>query len=150
MNTKEKEMNMKDLKQGLTLGIAFASMVALFPNTAEAEEQVKDSELCKKSIAYSVEYMPNENGGTLHQARWDILMSKKTDDIQKMVAFTMFEAGQRIGYSFDSETMGGEEWWKSTIGKMNSTCEELLGNLRSAWTVRNGTSIESANPEEVW
>ena len=150
MNTKEKEMNMKDLKQGLTLGVAFATMVALFPNAAEAEEDVKDSDLCQKSIEYSVEYMPNEDGGTLHQARWNILMSKKTDDIQKMVAFSMFEVGQRIGYAFDAETMGGEEWWTSTIGKMNVTCKKLLGDLRSAWTVRNGTNMESANPDEVW
>ena len=112
------------------------------------DEGVQDSEICEKSIRYSMEYMPEEDGLKLHQARWDILAGERTDDIQKMVGMTMFEMGQRLGYSFDSETMGGDEWWDETITSLNSECEELVDGLRS--TYGYGQEFDTANPDEAW
>ena len=94
----------RDMKQGLAIGVAFASLVALMPTKAQAEKDMfTDDQICEKSIRYSIEYMPEEDGLKLHQARWNILVGERTDDIQKMVGMTMFELGQRLGYSFDSE-----------------------------------------------
>ena len=139
----------KDMKQGLLIGVAFASLVALMPTKAQAQDEgVQDSEICEKSIRYSMEYMPEEDDFKLHEARWKILGGERTDDIQKMVGITMFEMGQRLGYSFDSETMGGDEWWEETITQLNSSCEELLDGLRN--TYGYGNEFDSANPQEAW
>jgi hypothetical protein len=140
----------KDMKQGLMIGIAFASLVALMPTKAEAQDTVNvtDDELCEKSIRYSMEYMPEEDDFKLHEARWQILGGERTDDLQKMVGLTMFELGQRLGYSFDSETMGSDEWWEETITQLNSSCEELIDGLRN--TYGYGNEFDSANPQEAW
>ena len=140
----------KDTKQGLVIGVAFASLVALMPTKAQSQDiiNITDDELCEKSIRYSMKYMPEEDGLTLHQARWDILGGERTDDIQKMVGLTVFELGQRLGYSFDSETMGSDEWWSETIDELNTDCEELIEGLRE--TYGYGDEFDSANPGEAW
>ena len=145
----------RDMKQGLVIGVAFASLVALMPTKAQAQDDgVQDSEICEKSIRYSMEYMPEEDGLKLHQARWDILAGERTDDIQKMVGMTMFEMGQRLGYSFDSEheteygLMGSDEWWEATITNLNSECEELVDGLRNSYGY--GNEFDTANPDEAW
>ena len=140
----------KDMKQGLAIGVAFASLVALMPTKAEAQDvvNINDDELCEKSIRYSMQYMPEEDDFKLHQARWDILAGERTDDIQKMVGITVFEMGQRLGYSFDPETMGSDEWWEETIGQLNTECENLVDGLRN--TYGYGNEFDSANPQEAW
>ena len=147
----------KDTKQGLVIGAAFASLVALMPTKAQAEkDMVTDDELCEKSIRYSMEYMPEEDGLKLHQARWNILVGERTDDIQKMVGMTMFELGQRLGYSFDSEhetehgLMGSDEWWEAMVSEFDTRCEELIESLRLDYGYGGGSGMESANPDEAW
>ena len=146
-----------EMKQGLAIGVVFASLVALMPTKSQAQEDmVKDDEVCEKSIRYSMDYMPEEDDFKLHSARWNILAGTRTDDIQKMVGITMFELGQRLGYSFDAEKdtewgkMGSDEWWKGVIGEFDSRCEELLENLRHHYGYGNDSGIESANPQEAW
>ena len=147
----------KDMKQGLMIGVAFASLVALMPTKAQAKEDMfTDDQICEKSIRYSMEYMPEEDGLKLHQARWNILVGERTDDIQKMVGMTMFELGQRLGYAFDSEhetehgLMGSDEWWKAMVSEFDARCEELIESLRLDYGYGGGSGIESANPEEAW
>jgi len=147
----------KDLKQGLMIGVAFASLVALMPTKAQAkEDMVTDDQLCEKSIRYSMEYMPEEDGLKLHQARWNILVGERTDDIQKMVGMTMFELGQRLGYSFDSEhetehgLMGSDEWWEAMVSEFDARCEDLIESLRMDYGYGGGSGMESANPDEAW
>jgi hypothetical protein len=136
----------KDLKQGLALGVAFASLVALMPTKAQAQD-ITDDELCEKAVAYSVKYIPEEDGLTLHQARWKILEGDRTDDQQKMVGIVIFEIGQRIGYSYDSEVHGdGTKWIEEQIEIMTVTCMEAVEDMRG----NSYGDFESANPDEAW
>jgi hypothetical protein len=141
----------RDVKHGLVIGVAFASLVAMMPIKAEEESSFKDDEICEKSVKYSFKWMPEEDDSKLHQARWNILEGDKADDIQKMVGLVVFEMGQRLGYAFDSDTMGGDEWWKETVARFNAECEDLLEGLRKSYGYGDGgLGMESANPEEVW
>jgi hypothetical protein len=146
----------QDMKQGLVLGVAFAALVAIMPSKAEEKDMIPDDQICEKSIRYSMEYMPEEDDAKLHQARWNILVGTRTDDLQKMVGITMFELGQRLGYAFDptEETdhglMGSDEWWNGMLTEFDSRCEELLEGLRRDYGYGNASGIESANPEEAW
>ena len=69
----------KDLKHGLAIGVAFAALVSAVPS--KAQDQIADEDLCEKAVSYSVKYIPEENGGTLHQARWNIIEGDRTDDM---------------------------------------------------------------------
>jgi len=138
----------KDLKQGLGLGVAFAALVSVMPT--KAEEQFKDDEICEKAVKYSFQYMPEEDDAKLHQARWNILDGDRADDMQKLVGLVIFEMGQRLGYSFNPDTMGGDEWWEETVASFNKECNELLDDLRSSYGYGMDVDIESANPDEAW
>ena len=80
----------KDLKHGLAIGVAFASLVA-FAMPAKAEDRLTDDEICEKSIRYSFKYMPEEDDAKLHQARWQIIEGDRADDLQKMVGLVVFD-----------------------------------------------------------
>ena len=127
--------------------IAIALMGA---TTVHAEERFKDDEICEKAVKYSFQYMPEEDDAKLHQARWNILDGDKADDIQKLVGLVIFEMGQRLGYSFDSESMGGDEWWEETVDRFNTECNGLLDGLRESYGYGKDVDIESANPDEAW
>ena len=134
----------KDIKQGLALGVAFASLVAMMPTKAQ---DITDDELCEKAVAYSVKYIPEESAFKLHEARWKILEGDRTDDQQKMVGIVIFEIGQRIGYSYDSEVHGeGGAWIKEQIEIMTETCMEAVEDMRG----NSYGDFESANPDEAW
>ena len=136
----------KDMKQGLVLGVAFAALTA-FAMPSEAQDPIADDELCEKAVSYAVKYIPEENGGTLHQARWNIIDGNRTDDMQKLVSLVVFEMGQRISYIYDSEKDGpADEYFPIRISAMREACESAVVEMRG-----NGFGdIESANPEEAW
>lgn len=137
----------KELKTGLALGVAVAGLVSLMPVKAKAADPIADDELCDKAVAYSVKYLPEEDGLTLHQARWRILEGDRTDDMQKMVSIVIFEIGQRIGYSYDAEVHGdGTAWIKEQVATMHETCEKAVVNIRG----EAYGEFESANPDEAW
>jgi hypothetical protein len=117
------------------------------PTKAEAQNDITDDELCEKAVAYSVKYLPEEDGLKLHNARWKIIQGDRTDDMQKLVGLVIFEIGQRIGYSYDSETHGdGSEWIEEQIVTMNEACENAVIEMRGdAYG-----EFESANPDEAW
>ena len=135
----------KDLKHGLAIGVAFAALVSTMPS--KAQEDITDEELCKKAISYSVKYLPEEDGLTLHQARWQIITGDRTDDMQKLIGLVMFEIGQRIGYSYDSETHGeGTKWIEDQVATMADACEKAVIEMRG----NAYGEFESANPDEAW
>jgi len=112
-----------------------------------AQDKIKDEDLCEKAVAYSVKYLPEEDGLTLHQARWKILEGKRTDDLQKMVSIMIFEIGQRIGYSYDSDVHGdGVDWIEKQVANMATVCEKAIVDARKS----SYGGIESANPDEAW
>ena len=135
----------RDMKQGLVIGVAFASLVAMMPT--KAQDKINDEDLCEKAVAYSVKYLPEEDGLTLHQARWRILEGKRTDDLQKMVSIVIFEIGQRIGYSYDSDVHGeGTDWIEDQVANMVDVCEKAIVEARG----NSYGEFESANPDEAW
>ena len=135
----------KDIKHGLAIGVAFAALVSAMPT--KAQTAVADEDLCEKAVAYSVKYLPEEKGGTLHEARWQIIQGERTDDIQKLIGLVVFEIGQRIGYTYDSEIHGeGTEWIEDQIAVMAEACEKAIIDARGdAYG-----DFESANPNEAW
>jgi len=137
----------KDLKHGLVIGAAFASLVALMPTKAQAQDMIADEDLCEKAVSYSVEYLPEEDGSKLHQARWRIIEGDRTDDAQKLISLVVFEIGQRIGYTYDSDVHGdGTEWIEKQVEAMRTGCEDAIIEIRGdSWD-----DFESANPDEAW
>ena len=136
----------KDMKHGLVIGVAFSALVSVMPT--KAAEKIKDDELCEKAVKYSIKYLPEENGGTLHQARWQIIMGERTDDMQKLISLVVFEWGQRIGYSYDSEVHGaGDKWIEEQVAAMAEACEEGIREARGGGQYGE---FESANPDEAW
>lgn len=111
-----------------------------------AADMIEDKDLCEKAVEYSVKYIPEENGGTLHQARWNIIEGKRTDDNQKLVSLVIFEIGQRLSYTYDSEIHDPDVWFPEQIAMMNEACEAGIMNLRG----NEIREIESANPDEAW
>ena len=145
----------KDLKQGFVIGGLFSALVACAVITSDAEaieeSRISDSQICEKSIKYSMKYMAEEDASILHQARWNILKGDTADDIQKMVGLTMFEMSQNTAYNFPNgevEEVGKDVWWKEYIIYLNTSCEELIEGLRG--TYGYGDDIDSANPDEAW
>ena len=140
---KEREMN-KDMKTGLAIGVAFASLVAMMPSKAQ---EIADEDLCEKAVEYSVKYLPEEDGRTLHEARWQIIEGDRTDDLQKLVGLVVFEIGQRIGYTYDQEVHGeGTGWIEEQIAFMHEGCEKAIVRGRG----NQYGEFESANPDEAW
>ena len=127
--------------------IAIALMGA---TTVHAQDSFKDEDVCEKAVKYSFKYMPEEDDAKLHEARWAILKGEKADSMQKLVGLVIFELGQRLGYSFDPETMGSDEWWEETVSDFNNNCEGLLGDLRETYGYGKDAEIESENPNEIW
>ena len=135
----------RDLKQGLALGVAFAALVSVMPS--KAQDKIKDEDLCEKAVAYSVKYLPEEDDAKLHQARWNIIEGDRTDDSQKLISLVIFEIGQRIGYSYDSEVHGdGVDWIEEQILMMADACEAGIKEIRGD----EYGEFESANPDEAW
>ena len=133
----------KDMKHGLALGVAFATLVA-FAMPSEAQEPITDDELCDKAVEYSVKYIPEEDGYKLHDARWKILEGKRTDDMQKLVGMVIFEMGQRLGYTYREEEHGpADEWFPDRVEDLRQVCENAVRDMRTP-------GIESANPDEAW
>ena len=134
-----------DMKQGLALGVAFAALVAVMPT--KAQDKITDDELCEKAVKYSVKYLPEEDDSKLHQARWNIIEGDRTDDAQKLISLVVFEIGQRIGYTYDSEVHGdGTEWIEEQIAMMADACESGMREIRG----NTYGEFESANPDEAW
>ena len=135
----------KDLKHGLVIGVAFAALVSAVPS--KAQDMILDEDLCDKAVAYSVKYLPEESASELHQARWKIIQGDRTDDAQKLISLVVFEIGQRIGYSYDSEVHGsGTEWIEKQVEVMRAGCEDAIIEIRGdSWD-----DFESANPDEAW
>jgi hypothetical protein len=135
----------KDMKTGLVIGTAFASLVAMMPT--KAQDMIEDEDLCEKAVSYSVKYLPEEDDAKLHNARWDIISGKRTDDVQKLVSLVVFEWGQRIGYTYDSEVHGeGTDWIEEQVANMAEACEEGIKQARGD----SYGEFESANPDEAW
>ena len=135
----------KDLKHGLVIGVAFAALVSAVPS--KAQDKITDEELCDKAVAYSVKYLPEEDDAKLHNARWKIIQGDRTDDMQKLVSLVVFEIGQRIGYTYDSETHGdGTDWIEEQIATMADACENAVIEMRA----EQYGEFESANPDEAW
>ena len=140
----------KDVRDGLLIGVAFAGLVSAMPT--KAEDQIADKDLCEKAVMYSVKYLPEEDDAKLHNARWKIIDGDRTDDAQKLISLVVFEWGQRIGYTYDSELHGeGTDWIKQQVATMAEACEEGMMEIRNSDGFGNGyRDIESANPEEAW
>ena len=135
----------KDLRQGLALGVAFAALVSVMPT--KAQDMILDEDLCDKAVSYSVKYIPEEDDAKLHQARWNIIDGDRTDDSQKLISLVVFEIGQRIGYSYDSEVHGeGTDWIEDQIATMADACESAILEIRG----NSYGDLESANPDEAW
>ncbi len=135
----------KDMKTGLVIGTAFAALVAMMPT--KAQDKITDDELCEKAVSYSVKYIPEEDDAKLHQARWNIIEGDRTDDSQKLISLVVFEIGQRIGYSYDSEVHGeGVDWIEEQIATMANACEDAIKEIRG----NQYGEFESANPDEAW
>ena len=124
--------------------IAIALMGA---TSVYAQDKVTDDELCEKAVKYSVKYLPEEDDSKLHQARWNIIEGDRTDDAQKLISLVVFEIGQRIGYTYDSEVHGdGTEWIEDQIAMMADACESGMREIRG----NTYGELESANPDEAW
>ncbi len=136
----------KDLKTGLALGVAFSALVSVMPT--KAEDMIADEDLCEKAVMYSVKYLSEEDDAKLHQARWNIIEGDRTDDAQKLISLVVFEIGQRIGYSYDSEVHDGRDWVDEQITKMAEGCEIGIQEIRGNFTEYD--ELESANPDEAW
>ena len=135
----------KDVKTGLAIGVAFAALVSAMPT--KAQDSIADEDLCEKAVEYSVKYLPEEDGLTLHNARWQIIEGDRTDDLQKLVGLVVFEIGQRIGYTYDRELHGeGNEWIEQQIVAMHEGCEKAIVRGRG----NQYGEFESANPDEAW
>ena len=117
---------------------------------AQDNSSILDEDVCEKAVKYSFKYMPEEDDAKLHEARWAILKGDRADSMQKLVGMVIFELGQRLGYAFDPETMGSDEWWEETVDDFNNSCEGLLGDLRDTYGYGKDADIESANPDEAW
>ena len=135
-----------------TLGTVVATIGAMGLTTVLTTmpaygQEITDDELCEKAVAYSVKYLPEEDGLKLHQARWQIIEGDRTDDMQKLVGLVVFEIGQRIGYSYDQELHGeGTGWIEEQVESMHGACEAAVAEMRG-----NGYGeFESANPDEAW
>ena len=136
----------KDMKQGLAIGVAFASLVA-FAMPSEAQDKITDEEICEKAVSYSVKYIPEEDDFKLHEARWKILNGDRTDDMQKLLGLVIFEMGQRIGYTYrEAEHGPADSWFPEMIGNMSTICENAVSEMRGG----SYGQIESANPDEAW
>ena len=112
----------KDIRDGLVIGVAFAGLVSLFPAQANAQMDVK--ELCEAAVGYSVKYLAEESAFELHQARWKIMKGENTNDQEKMVGLVMFEIGQRIAYSANSDIEDPNKWLAEKIDQMHTSCEK--------------------------
>ena len=136
----------KDMKQGLVIGVVFAGLVSAMPTKARSLT-IADEDLCEKAVAYSVKYLSEEDDAKLHQARWNIIEGDRTDDAQKLISLVVFEIGQRIGYSYDSEVHGdGKDWVEEQIMSMADACEIGIQEVRG----NEYGEFESANPDEAW
>ena len=136
----------KDVKQGLAIGVAVAALVSAMPT--KAQDEITDDQLCEKAVSYSVKYLPEEDDSKLHQARWNIIEGDRTDDMQKLISLVVFEIGQRIGYSYDSDVHGdGTQWIEEQIAMMADVCEEGIREARGGGQYGE---FESANPDEAW
>lgn len=125
------------------------AMALMGATTVYAQDMIKDEDLCEKAVAYSVKYIPEEDDAKLHNARWTIIDGDRTDDAQKLISLVVFEIGQRIGYSYDSEVHGvGTEWIEEQIANMAEGCEMGIQKIRGNFTEYE--EIESANPDEAW
>ena len=126
----------------LAIAIALISATSVY-----AEEPITDDEICEKSIRYAVKYIPEEDAYTLHDARWNILKGDRADDTQKMIGIVLFEMGQRIAYSYDSNIHGeGPDWIREQVSVMAEACEKLIVEMRES----SYGEFESANPDEAW
>jgi hypothetical protein len=135
-----------DIKHGLIIGTVFAGLVSAMPT--KAQDSIPDDELCDKAVAYSVKYIPEENGGTLHQARWNILDGDRTDDMQKLLGLVVFEMGQRLSYMYrEAEHGPADEWFPERIEIMREVCGEAVIEMRAG---SGYGEFESANPDEGW
>ena len=133
----------KDMKHGLAIGVAFATLVA-FAMPSEAQDPIADDELCDKAVEYSVKYIPEEDGWKLHEARWNIFEGDRTDDMQKLIGLVVFEMGQRISYLYSEEEHGpANEYFPLRIDAMREACSNAVLEMRTP-------GIESANPDEAW
>ena len=133
----------KDMKQGLAIGMAFATAVAFIPHKANAE--ITNDNLCPSAIDYAIKYIPEEDGYKLHQARWKILSGDNTDDFQKMVGLTMFEMGQFMSYRFDEEMNPGNKiWWNEAMSQWRASCQTMLDD----WS--GNSAPEGMGTDEIW
>ncbi len=125
------------------------AMALMGATTVHAVDMITDEELCEKAVTYSVKYLPEEDDAKLHEARWKIIEGDRTDDAQKLISLVVFEIGQRIGYSYDSEIHGdGKEWVREQIEAMAHGCE--IGILEIRGNTESYGEFESANPDEAW
>jgi len=125
------------------------AMALMGASTVHAVDMIDDVDLCDKAVAYSVKYLPEEDDAKLHEARWKIIEGDRTDDAQKLISLVVFEIGQRIGYSYDSEIHGdGKEWVEEQIEAMAHGCE--IGILEIRGNTESYGEFESANPDEAW
>ena len=134
------------MKQGLAIGVAFATVVAFIPHKVNAQDYITDDKICAKAVEYSVKYIPEEDGFTLHQARWNIINGDRTDDMQKLLGLAIFEMGQRVSYLYTEEKHGpADEWFPPQIDGMIAACEDAVLEMR-----HQDLPLESANPDEAW
>ena len=121
------------------------AMALMGATSVYAQDMILDEDLCEKAVKYSVEYLPEESAAELHQARWKIIQGDRTDDAQKLISLVVFEIGQRIGYSYDSD-VHDESWIENQIDSMRTGCEDAIIEIRGdSWD-----DFESANPDEAW
>jgi hypothetical protein len=144
-------MKMKDVifetLGAIAIVVGAVGLCTVLTSTSAQAQEITDDELCEKAVAYSVKYLPEEDGLKLHQARWQIIEGERTDDLQKLVGLVVFEIGQRIGYSYDVETHGeGTEWIEQQIEVMQEGCEKAIVQGRG----NQYGEFESANPDEAW
>lgn len=126
------------------------AMALMGATTVYAQDNsILDEDLCEKAVSYSVKYLPEEDGATLHKARWKIIEGDRTDDAQKLISLVVFEIGQRIGYSYDAEVHGeGTDWIEEQIDSMYNACEIGIKEIRDG--PEGYGEFESANPDEAW
>ena len=123
------------------------AMALMGATSVYAQGKITDDQLCEKAVKYSVKYLPEEDDSKLHQARWNIIEGDRTDDMQKLISLVVFEIGQRIGYSYDSDVHGdGTDWIEEQVAAMADACEEGIREIRG----NAYGEFESANPDEAW
>lgn len=100
------------------------------------------AESCEGAVKFSAKHAHETDLGTVLEAQWEIMMSEKVGDMEKLIHTTMFLMYQRASYAWEEilEKSGGEEGWNNSL---YGICIDALNN----WEVVEKGNRPSTNME---